>query len=714
MCTVTAINIIVILACASVLKANSDSRKVTDLSVNPDTLPRIDSRTDVCQSDECQKAADSISKSLNKAVNPCVDFYQFTCGGWIKKNDVSPAVPYVSAFSKVQDHLNLELKRILKILTYASPPDYIAKLKRLFFWCMNTEDKSQWERDYEDGKSLKRILEDLGGWPAVEGGNWSQSAFNWMDTLVKFRKIGYGHNVIMKLTVEEDPENRTANILKLEPSLGIDVRDARSFIQKNLKLMEAVTEAFNFPSNDELEKSLYLAVQLARVAFQCNNDKVPYERYTVAKLIKIAPKIDWIRYFREIVGYDIGENEPILVTNVNFFRRLGTHLEKSNKRALANYMIWKFIEESLSIMEDSWKNLQNPPYKTRLEDCLTSLRSYAGLALSAYYLQNHLEEEKNQIEDDLHVKNIFTPILQAFEGSLEESSWMDSTTKMKAKKKARSIKARTGYKAELLNDTYLSDMYSDFHITYRTYFDNMREIRLWKTNYSFLQLRKRNIKNDWKKYDKAPAIKPYYNYLENIIEFPAGNLRHGFFKKDLPNYLNFGTFGYLIGHEILRAFDEKGRQIDENGNKVQWWPLKENADRKLKLKISCAKKEYFDFIKKPDLWNDPKIKIFETQDEYIGYISGLKAAYEGYKIWSSEKKQEEPKLPGLKYTPKQLFWISAAQLWCEKAEESYSEKQFSIKTSYPHQYKAIASVLNIPEFAEDFGCAPRQTQCQIQ
>lgn len=54
--------------------------------------------------------AATLLASLNKSVDPCEDFYEFSCGGWIKNHPVPPTESHWNQFNVVDKKLNLQLK----------------------------------------------------------------------------------------------------------------------------------------------------------------------------------------------------------------------------------------------------------------------------------------------------------------------------------------------------------------------------------------------------------------------------------------------------------------------------------------------------------------------------------------------------------------------------------------------------------------------------
>lgn len=77
------------------------------------------------------------------------------------------------------------------------------------------------------------------------------------------------------------------------------------------------------------------------------------------------------------------------------------------------------------------------------------------------------------------------------------------------------------------------------------------------------------------------------------LEIPAGFLRGSFFNFDRPKYLNYGSIGSIIGHEITHGFDNDGRKIDKIGNQIDWWQA-DTAEKYLE-KARCIVEQYSNY-----------------------------------------------------------------------------------------------------------------------
>jgi len=52
--------------------------------------------------------------AMDRAVDPCVDFYAYSCGGWIKKNPIPPDQASWGTYSKLEDDSRAQLRTILE------------------------------------------------------------------------------------------------------------------------------------------------------------------------------------------------------------------------------------------------------------------------------------------------------------------------------------------------------------------------------------------------------------------------------------------------------------------------------------------------------------------------------------------------------------------------------------------------------------------------
>jgi len=60
---------------------------------------------------------------------------------------------------------------------------------------------------------LALLLKQMGGWPVIEGDNWDESKFDWLDTLIAYRQNGFSHDLFMDLSVTPDFRNNTRHVI---------------------------------------------------------------------------------------------------------------------------------------------------------------------------------------------------------------------------------------------------------------------------------------------------------------------------------------------------------------------------------------------------------------------------------------------------------------------------------------------------------------------
>lgn len=63
-----------------------------------------------------------------------------------------------------------------------------------------------------------------------------------------------------------------------------------------------------------------------------------------------------------------------------------------------------------------------------------------------------------------------------------------------------------------------------------------------------------------------------------------------------PRYLNFGSIGFVIGHEITHGFDDQGSQFDREGNLLDWW--KQETKEHYLEKAQCIIEQYGNYTER--------------------------------------------------------------------------------------------------------------------
>ena len=144
--------------------------------------------------------------------------------------------------------------------------------------------------------------------------------------------------------------------------------------------------------------------------------------------------------------------------------------------------------------------------------------------------------------------------------------------------------------------------------------------------------------------------------------FPAGILQAPYFSASWPEYLAFGSFGSVAGHEISHAFDSAGRQYDSNGKLSNWW-TNTTVERFEKL-ADCFVKQYEKFyIVGPDgkrHYVQARLTLGEDGSDAGGLSQAFGAWKERFEGDRNMKRFKNYQLPGLaKYSREQLFFIGA-------------------------------------------------------
>ncbi|XP_057330914.1 neprilysin-2-like [Microplitis mediator] len=665
----------------------------------------------VCNSPSCIHTASEILKNMDSSVNPCDDFYKFACGGFIKSTIIPDDKNIVNTFSIIGDQVLAQLKMIEDPRLIDMPHPF-RLVRSLYKKCMN---KTVIE---EQGLTpLLNILNELRGWPVLEGDRWKDYEFNWMTSIFKLRELGYYFDCFIDFSIGVDVKNTTRRVMYLDqPSLEL----SREYLIEGLA-NKIVNEYYRYMvdiavilgadrkrAEKELLESLEFEMKLAKISLpveERRNLTLLYNPMTVAELSKKYPSIPWKEYFNRILKpqVQVDDNETTIVNVPSFMSEFEKLMKSTSKRVQANFVIWRVVSSTVGFLNDEIRKRElefstalsgRTERVPRWKECVATVSKTLPSSVGALYIRKYFDEDakKDAMEMVSDIRNQFNKILQSVD-------WMDEETRKSALEKAASLASHIAYPTELLYDTELEKFYNNLEFDENaSYLKNVLNASLYGVEYSISQFRKPVNKSDWISHGRPAVVNAFYSSIENSIQFPAGILQGAFYNKDRPKYLNYGGIGFVIGHEITHGFDDEGRQFNKDGNLVDWWAP--STEKKYLEKTKCIINQYGNYTVKEVGMN---LNGINTQGENIADNGGVKEAYLAYREWADQH-EPEPNLPGLPYTPRQMFWISAANTWCSVIRPKALILRIITDSHSPEEFRILGSLSNRPEFAEDFQC----------
>ncbi|KAM8706002.1 hypothetical protein ACLKA7_010320 [Drosophila subpalustris] len=685
----------------------------TTMNKLPVTTTKGKSETDnVCLSKECIFTASKVLSKIKPEVEPCDNFYEFACGSYLEEENIPDDKVSISTFSVISDKLQEQLKDIITADRPETDPKHFRLPNLLYRACMN---KTLIES--LGPTPIAKVAKSLGGWPLIEGDNWNaDNTWTWQEQVKKFRAAGFSMDYIIDFSIGVDLQNSTKRIMDLDQSA---LALSREYLVKgfNETLVSAYYDymvdiavlfgAKKEQAKVELLQSLEFEMALANISWpneKRRNSSELFNPRTPKQLQAAYPYVQWVDYMNALLpeGLSVEEDEIINLTVPPFFEQLGKLLEKTPNRVIANYMMWRIHAFSIGFLSEEFRKRQlqyatalsgRQEQEARWKECVDISAGSLGISVGSLYVRKHFHQDSKAeaLEMVNNIRSVFNDIL-------DEVNWMDDKTKKEAKEKLHSMATHIGYPDEMLDNDKLAKYFEKLEINPDKYFESFLSMNIFGTDYSFNKLRLPVNKTDWVRHARPAVVNAFYSSLENSIQFPAGILQGHFFNAQRPKYMNFGAIGYVIGHEITHGFDDQGRQFDVKGNLRDWW--QPDTQKAYLKKAQCIIDQYGNYTERA---TGLHLNGINTQGENIADNGGVKESYIAYQRWV-EKNGPEPKLPGLDYTPQQMFWIAAGQTWCAKYRKESLKMRITTGVHSPSEFRVLGSLSNMKDFAKDFQC----------
>ncbi|KAF5306388.1 hypothetical protein FQA39_LY08897 [Lamprigera yunnana] len=671
-----------------------------------------DKSKEICTTQRCVQNAANIISSMDETVDPCHDFYKFVCGGFVKNAIIPDDSPMVSSFTILNERVIQQMRLALEELLQLQDAKPFGLVKKFYGVCMNTT-----EIDNNAVNVTIGLLNKVGGWPVLQGENWNEDNFDWKSTTYQFRKMGIPSNSLISIFPGVHSYNSSKYIINCDQArLGLDREHlVEGFEHGFVKIyyeylidLAVIFGADRRTAETELKDSVLFEIALAKITLskeERRNVSTLTNIMPLSTIVEKFPVIPWREFLQNLANSPnivITEDEELDIGVPQFLIDLNTLLQNTPKRVLANYILSQVILYLVpySTTKTRTRKLEFSKafhgageMKPRWRECTEQSNSALKILSSALYVRKYFNDD-----DRKSAKTLVDSLRNEFNRILKTVDWMDEETRGQAQKKLLKMNARVGYPSELLNDAKIEEYYGALNFSANTLIELSLSIYKFHEDNTYERLREVVNRTDWKSFTTATQVNAYYNFVDNGIQLPAGILQGVFFDGKRPNYLNFGSMGFAIGHEITHGFDDMGRQFNDDGFLQDWW--KDQTTNAFLHRARCIIDQYSNYTSTEV---NLKINGVNTQGENIADNGGIKQAYLAYKNWV-ERNGVEPLLPGLKYTQKQLFWISLANLWCVKERKEFLMQEILTDFHPPSDIRVLGVISNSEHFGDDFNC----------
>jgi endothelin-converting enzyme/putative endopeptidase len=629
---------------------------------------------------------------IDKTVDPCDNFYRFSCNGWFQRNPLPADQASYGRFTELAELNRLRLKQILEESSKpaATRSANEQKIGDEYASCMDTAAVNK--------QGLATLQPELDRIAALK------TAAELPALLAHLHAIGV--NAFFGMGSNQDYADSTSVISFYGAGgLGLPERDyytrtdAKS-VEQRQQYVAHVKKIFVLAGEPEAQAArdaetvMTIETRLAKASLTITEQRDPQN---------LNHPTDVAGFSKELTHFSLAEyvaaaHAPAVGKANNmepkFFAEFNALVADTPISQIRTYLRWHLLHAyagtSLpeSFDQENWNFYAHTlngaeKQQERWKRCTSRVDHELGEALGQVYVARFFPpaEKQRTLEMTLAIE-------QAMDKDIDGLDWMSAATKVKAKEKLHSVMNKIGYPDKWRD-------YSTLAIVRGDAAGNQMRVHQFEFARDLAKIGKPVDKGEWQM--TPPTVNAYYDPQMNNVNFPAGYLQPPFFSGKEDDAANYGDMGSTIGHELTHGFDDEGRQFDKDGNLRDWWTKSDEA--KFSDRADCMIKQYDAIEAVPGVHLNGKL----TEGENLADLGGLWLAW---LAWQDKAAAAHVDMNATTdgYTPEQRFWIAYAQQWCTQTRPEQLRTQAQGNPHAPDEYRTNTVLQDLPEFAKSFSC----------
>ena len=642
--------------------------------------------------------------SMDKSADPCVDFYQYTCGGWMKNNPIPGDQASWSVYAKLAQDNQRYLWGILDQLARNTGGRNAneQKIGDHFAACM---DEAAVEK-----LGIEPLKPQLAEIAAL------QSKSDLPALLAREQLSTPGSGLLFEFGSNQDFAD-SSQVIAFAAAGGLGLPD-RDYYTKTDAKSEEIRQKYlahvanmmqllgDSPADARAEADAVMRIEsaLARASLtrvQLRDPHNLFHKMDRKGLQNLTPDFVWDTYLKSA---GLGDVNTFNVTEPDFYKELDQQLKNDSLGNIKTYLRWHlvaanapylssaFVNENFAFYSHTLRGVEQMP--ARWKRCVRLVDRQLGEALGQEFVKRTFgaDTKKKALEMTRQIE-------QAMEDDIKQLTWMGPETKKQALEKLHGVVNKIGYPNKWRD-------YSSVRIQPGDFLGNVHRATEFEARRQMAKIGKPVDRGEWGM--TPPTVNAYYDPQMNDINFPAGVLQPPLYDPKEDDAPNYGNTGGTIGHELTHGFDDEGRQFDAKGNLRDWW-TKEDAVQ-FEKRAQCVVDQYAQYV----IVDDIKINSKLTEGEDVADLGGLILAWMAWQMQT--KGQHLESRDG--FTPDQRFFIGYAQWACENERPENLRVSAITNPHSPGKYRVNGLMVNMPEFQQAFGCKAgqpmvRENRCRV-
>ncbi|MFT3767063.1 MAG: M13 family metallopeptidase [Minicystis sp.] len=633
-----------------------------------------------CAGGEVQDGIDSTAIDLS--ADPCVDYFQYACGGFIAQNPLGDGSARVSRRARASAAMEQIETDIIDDAVRSTSADRETGLLRDYFTsCRDAGPGTQ------DRAALDQVIAQIDAVSTPEDLARAVAAVQDVGGDAFF-SFGSGHNLT-------SPGTRIASV----DEAGIGMPDRLYYLDDSMPWITeyhahiSALSALLAPGDPALPDAV-IAVekQLAAAMIPRDERRDPTKTFHLqdrAAFEASVPHFAWSAYFD--ATFDAGSAPDFTTIDVSvpdYFAALDGVLAATPLSDLQRYLRWRAMEAFEGVLGDAvvaekyhfhdgvFSGVSTPPPRPKY--CLRLTAAALAWPMSHAYVTRAFPADVGDA-----ARAMMDDVRASLRGDLDQTPWLDASTRTAALAKLDAVRVAVGAPTQWPT---LSGLVLDAG----SFAGSQAALARFRRRHSAAGI---GGKDDAVWLMPPATVNAAYVTAANAIDFPAAILQAPLFDASYADAVRFGAMGSVMGHELTHGFDDNGRLFDATGRLASFWtPATTQAFTE---RAQCVVDQYDAIEAAPGVNIDGEL----TLGENIADNGGVRIAFNALAPGGGDAK---------------TFFLAYAQAWCENARPELLATLARTDPHSPPRARVNAVLANMPEFAETYGCAAGKPMAPVK